>query len=213
MNKYVEKVVEQKINRTLEALNRHGFNAVCVDSKEDASILVKSLIKKGSVIGVGGSETLKEIGVLEEFKKEEYHFIQTQVEGLSEQQRHQLYRECFFADVYLSSANAITEDGYLYNVDGRSNRVAALLYGPDHVIIVAGVNKIVRDLDDAIKRNREIAAPANALRLNKKTPCTKTLTCHDCQSPERICRNYVLMGPQANKERVKIILVNESLGF
>lgn len=213
MNKYVEKVVEQKINRTLEALNRHGFNAVCVDSKEDASILVKSLIKKGSVIGVGGSETLKEIGVLEEFKKEEYHFIQTQVEGLSEQQRHQLYRECFFADVYLSSANAITEDGYLYNVDGRSNRVAALLYGPDHVIIVAGVNKIVRDLDDAIKRNREIAAPANALRLNKKTPCTKTLTCHDCQSPERICRNYVVMGPQANKERVKIILVNESLGF
>lgn len=213
MNKYVEKVVEQKINRTLEALNRHGFNAVCVDSKEDASILVKSLIKKGSVIGVGGSETLKEIGVLEEFKKEEYHFIQTQVTGLTEQQRHQLYRECFFADVYLSSANAITEDGYLYNVDGRSNRVAALLYGPDHVIIVAGVNKIVRDLDDAIKRNREIAAPANALRLNKKTPCTKTLTCHDCQSPERICRNYVVMGPQANKERVKIILINESLGF
>lgn len=205
--------MEQKINRTLEALNRHGFNAVCVESKEDAFILVKSLIKKGSVIGVGGSETLKESGLLEEFKKEEYHFIQTQVEGLSEQQRHQLYRECFFADVYLSSANAITEDGYLYNVDGRSNRVAALLYGPDRVIIVAGVNKIVRDLDDAIKRNREVAAPANALRLNKKTPCTKTLKCHDCQSPERICRNYVVMGPQANKERVKIILVNESLGF
>ncbi|MBQ4163559.1 MAG: lactate utilization protein [Turicibacter sp.] len=213
MNKYVEKVVEQKVNRTLEALNRHGFKATCVDSKEEAFILVKSLIKKGSVIGVGGSETLREVGLLEEFKKGDYHFIQTQAMGLTEQQRHQLYRECFFADVYLSSSNAITEDGYLYNVDGRSNRVAALLYGPDRVIIVAGVNKIVSDLDEAIKRNREIAAPANALRLNKKTPCTKTLKCHDCQSPDRICRNYVVMGPQANKERITIILVNENLGF
>ena len=117
------------------------------------------------------------------------------------------------ADVYLSSANAITEDGFLYNVDGRSNRVAALLYGPNKVIIVAGVNKIVRDLDAAIKRNREVAAPANALRLNKKTPCAKTLRCSDCKSLERICRNYVLMGPQGFKDRVHVILVNEHLGF
>ena len=181
MNKYVEKVVEQKVNRTLEALNRHGFKATCVDSKEEAFILVKSLIKKGSIIGVGGSETLREIGLLEEFQKDDYQFIQTQVTGLTEQQRHQLYRECFFADVYLSSSNAITEDGYLYNVDGRSNRVAALLYGPDRVIIVAGVNKIVSDLDEAIKRNREIAAPANALFFLSRT--LPAFYCNYCGFP------------------------------
>lgn len=101
----------------------------------------------------------------------------------------------------------------MYNVDGCSNRVVVLLYGPNLVIIVVGINKIVRDLDEVIKRNREVAAPANALRLNKKTPCTTTLKCHDCKSPDRICRNYVVMGPQANPKRITLILVNEELDF
>lgn len=96
----------------------------------------------------------------------------------------------------------------MYNVDGCSNRVAALLYGPNLVIIVVGINKIVRDLDEVIKRNREVAAPANVLRLNKKTPCATTLKCHDC-----ICRNYVVMGPQANPKRINLILVNDELDF
>lgn len=157
-----------------------------------------SLIQNDHVIGVEGSMTLKEVGLLDEFQKDGYHLIQTQAEGLTPDERHQLYRECFLADVYLSSANAITEDAYLYNVDGRSNRVAALLYGPNRVIIVAGINKIVRDLDEAIKRNREVVVPANALRLNRKTPCAKTLKFHDCKNPDRICRNYVVMGPQVN---------------
>ena len=113
--------------------------------------------------------------------------------GLTLNEHHQLYLECLLTNVYLSLANSITEDGDLYNVDGRSNRVAALLYGPNRVIIVAGINKIVGDLDEAIKRNREVAAPANALRLNKKTPCTKTLKCCDCKSPDCICRNYIVM--------------------
>lgn len=213
MNEYVEQVVSKKVKRTMAALSRHGFKVEYVDSKEEAFSYVKSLVKKGSIIGVGGSVTLKEVGLLDEFQKDDYRLIQTQAVGLTNEERHQFYRECFFADIYLSSANAITEDGYLYNVDGRSNRVAALLYGPDCVVIVAGINKIVCDLDEAIKRNREVSAPANALRLNKKTPCVKTLKCCDCQSPDRICRNYVVMGLQADKERITIVLVNEYLGF
>lgn len=213
MNEYVKTVIRKKVERTMEALACHGFNPIFVESKEAAFSMVTSLVQKGDVIGVGGSMTLKEVGLLDEFQKEDYHLIQTQAEGLTLNERHQLYRECFFADVYLSSANAITEDGYLYNVDGRSNRVAALLYGPNRVIIVAGINKIVRDLDEAIKRNREVVAPANALRLNKKTPCTKTLKCCDCKSADRICRNYVVMGSQADQERITIILVNDELGF
>lgn len=213
MSEYVKRVMNQKVERTLTALNRHGFNATFVASKEEAFSLILSLIKKEDLIGVGGSATLQEIGLLAELNNGSYRFIQTQAKGLTEQERHQLYRECFFADIFLSSTNAITEDGYLYNVDGRSNRIAALLYGPNRVIIVAGINKIVRNIDEAVMRNKEIAAPANALRLNRKTPCTKTLKCCDCQSSERICCNYVVMGPQLNKNRITVILVDECLGF
>lgn len=213
MNEFVNEVMMKKVERTMKALEAHHLNPTFVNTREEALEVVKSMLHDGDKIGVGGSVTLTEVGILKELQSGKYDFIQTQEKGLSDEERHTRYRECFLADVYLSSANAITEDGFLYNVDGRSNRVAAMLYGPDNVIIVAGVNKIVRDLDEAIMRNREIAAPANALRLNKKTPCAKVLKCSDCKSPERICRNYVVMGPQGFKDRVHVILVNETLGF
>lgn len=213
MNEFVNEVMIKRVERTMKALEAHCMNPMFVKTREEALTLVKSMLSEGDKIGVGGSVTLNEVGIMQELQSGKYDFIATQEANLTNEERHSRYRECFMADVYLSSANAITEDGFLYNVDGRSNRVAELLYGPNKVIIVAGVNKIVRDLDAAIKRNREVAAPANALRLNKKTPCAKTLRCSDCKSLERICRNYVLMGPQGFKDRVHVILVNEHLGF
>lgn len=213
MNQFINEVMMKRVERTMDALMKHQMNPTFVANKEEALKLLKTMINEGDKVGTGGSVTLNEVGIIEELKCGKYDFIQTQAPGLSDEQRHERYRECFIADVYLSSANAITEDGFLYNVDGRSNRVAALLYGPNKVIIVAGINKIVGNLEEAIKRNREISAPANALRLNKKNPCTKTLKCSDCKSLERICRNYVVMGPQGFKDRVHVILINEPLGF
>ena len=142
-----------------------------------------------------------------------YDFLDRAKEGLSSEDIDKIYRESFFADAYFSSSNAITEDGELYNVDGNGNRVAALLFGPKKVIIVAGVNKIVKNIDEAIKRNREVAAPANAKRLNKKTPCTKVGFCMDCKSPEKICREYTIIRSQKDNDRIHVIFINENIGY
>ena len=157
--------------------------------------------------------SLAETGVMEHLRSGRYDFLDRAKEGLSTKDIDRIYRECFFADTYFSSSNAITEDGELYNVDGNGNRVAALLFGPKKVIIVAGVNKIVKNLDEAIKRNREIAAPANAKRLNKSTPCTKIGYCMDCKSPEKICREYTVIKSQKDKNRIHVIFLNDNIGY
>lgn len=213
MKEHLDTVIYKKVERLMEALKKNNMNPYFVEDEKEALEKVKHLISINDKVGVGGSVTLNEIKVIDELRSGKYHFLDTQQSNLTPEQRHKLNRECFSTDVYLSSSNAITEDGYLYNVDGRSNRVSAMIFGPDKVIVVVGINKMVRDLDEAVKRNREIAAPANAIRLNKKTPCTKTMLCSDCKSPERICRNYVVMGPQVDKDRVHVIIVNKNLGY
>jgi len=124
-----------------------------------------------------------------------------------------LYRNTFSADVYFTSTNAITEKGELYNVDGNGNRVAAMLYGPDKVIIIAGINKIVENIEEAIKRNERVSAPANCKRLNRATPCVKVGHCIDCSSEERICNEYTIIRRQGNKDRIHVIFLNEELGY
>lgn len=125
----------------------------------------------------------------------------------------QIYRDAFSADTYLMSANAITETGELYNVDGNSNRVAALAFGPEQVIVLAGYNKIVPDMAAAVTRVEKIAAPANATRLHCQTPCAVTGECGHCNAPGRICCNYMVTGFQRQKNRVKVILIGEELGY
>ena len=141
-----------------------------------------------------------------------YEFLDRYKEGLKPEEIKQIYREAFFCDAYFTSTNAITEDGELYNVDGNGNRVAAMLYGPDKVIVIAGVNKIVKNINEAISRVENLAAPANAKRLNRKTPCVITGKCMNCNSPERICREYtVIRKPAPN--RIFILLLNENYGY
>ncbi len=207
-NKY--DVIRLKMERTAEALRDNNMYCECVDSIEEALEVVESMLNDGDTVAVGGSMTLDEIGVLDLLRGGRYNFLDRYETGADVQK---IFRDSFSADVYLTSSNAITEDGELYNVDGNGNRVAAMTFGPKTVIVVAGYNKIVKDIEAAEVRVQEIAAPANATRLSCETPCTKTGHCMNCASPRRICATAVIMGRQRVQNRVKVILVGEELGY
>lgn len=210
-----------RIKKTVKALNDNGMPCTFVESKEDVIPLIKTILKPGDTVSHGGSETLKECGVRELLTSGEYNYLDRSAPGITPDEITEIYRKSFFADVYLSSANAITENGELYNVDGNSNRVAAIAYGPSKVIIVAGINKIVPDLDAAIKRVKTIAAPKNTKRLGCKTYCEAKGECagiagdmcYGCKSDARICCNYLISAKQRVSGRINVILVGEELGY
>lgn len=204
---------EMKINRTIEALKKNNMNGYYAKNRDEVIELIKDIVSEGSKVAVGGSETLSELGILEHLRSGRYDFLDRYKAGLTREEITNIFKQSFLTDAYFSSCNAITENGELYNVDGNGNRVAAMLYGPDKVIVICGVNKIVKDVDEAIKRNREISAPMNAKRLNKKTPCTKVGYCMNCNSPERICNEYTLIKKQRSSERMYVIFLNENLGY
>ncbi len=211
------------IEKTLNALRANRMDAYYVETAEEAKALALSLIPEGSVCASGGSVTLAETGILDAVKNGNYTYIDRMLPELTQEQKEEAMRAAFSADVYLASANAITEDGEIYNVDGNSNRVASLIYGPKSVVIVAGVNKLVKDLDEAVLRVKTIAAPKNAKRLSCDTPCAKLGHCislaknggmtNGCKTPARICANFTVMAYQRHASRVKIILVGENLGY
>lgn len=213
MDNNVKFVVEKKVSRTIENLEKNNMKGYFVQNEEEAVKKVEELIKEGDTVSVGGSMTLFETGVIDHLRNGKYNFLDRYKEGLTPEDIKNIYRKSFAADAYFTSSNAITEEGELYNVDGRGNRVAAMIYGPDKVIVVVGVNKIVRDLDEAIMRNREWAAPANAKRLNRKTPCAEVGYCMDCNSNDRICSDYVAIRRQMEQGRIHVIIVNKDLGY
>lgn len=213
MSENMKRLQEIKIKRTIEALKENGINGYSVKDKEQLKELVKSIIEKGSIVTVGGSMTLFEAGIIDLLRNGDYKFLDRYKEGLTRDEIEKIYRDAFSSDYYITSTNALTEKGELYNVDGNGNRVAAMIYGPKKVIVIAGVNKIVKDLDAAIVRMKEIAAPANAIRLNRNTPCSKVGHCCDCKSPEKICRDYTVIRSQGDKERFHVIIVEENLGY
>ena len=211
------------IIKTVESLKKNNMETFVVKNREEARALALSMIPEGSVCASGGSVTLKECGVIDAIKEGAYTYLDRSAPGLTDEERDELMLRAQSCDVYLSSSNAVTEDGELYNVDGNSNRVSNLLYGPKKVIFVVGVNKIVKDLDEAVVRVKTIAAPLNCKRLNCDTPCAKTGKCislmqggnmpKGCNSDGRICVNFTIMARQRKKDRVKIILVEEELGY
>lgn len=211
------------ITKTAENLKKNNMETFLVKSTEEAKKLALSLIPEGAVCASGGSVTLKECGIIEAIKAGNYTYLDRNDPALSSEEKEQMVLRAQTCDVYLSSSNAITEDGELYNVDGNSNRVSNLLFGPKNVIIVAGTNKIVKDLDEAVLRVKTIAAPLNCKRLGCDTYCAKEGKCvslvsggnmpKGCNSDGRICVNYTVMSRQRNKNRVKIILVEQDLGY
>ncbi|WP_097026071.1 lactate utilization protein [Clostridium peptidivorans] len=212
MDKFMQWRNEKLIERTIENLKRNNMEVILVQDEAELIKKLNELIKKGSVVSVGGSMTLFEMGVIDYLRDGNFQFLDRYDSNLSPERLKKLYRETFSADTYLCSTNALTEQGELFNVDGNGNRVAAMLYGPDQVIVVCGINKIVKDLKEAEERIKKIAAPVNTKRLNKNTPCTKVGYCMDCNSDDRICCDYVIMKKQRNN-RIKVIIVNKNLGY
>lgn len=205
--------MEQKVKITMDNLEKNNMEAYFVKNEEEMLSKVKELLTEGETVAVGGSMTLFETGIIEYLRNGKFNFLDRYKAGLTQDEIKGIFRKSFFADSYLVSTNALTQNGELYNVDGNGNRVAAMLYGPDKVIVIAGINKIVKDLDAAIKRNREISAPVNAKRLNRTTPCTKVGQCIDCKSSDRICNEYTLIRRQGTKGRIKVIIVGKELGY
>ncbi|CAH2215370.1 lactate utilization protein [Tepidibacter aestuarii] len=213
MDKNINFVIEKKVERTIQNLEKNNISGYFVQTEEKALNKIKELINEGDTVSVGGSMTLFEIKAIELLRNENYNFIDRYEENLTSEEIKDINRKSFFSNVFLTSSNAITENGELYNVDGRGSRVAPMLYGPDKVIVVVGINKIVRDLNEAIMRNKELAAPANAKRLNKDTPCANVGHCVDCNSKNRICNKYVLIKRDMDLERIHVIIVNKELGY
>lgn len=213
MNEAVRIINEKKIEATVKALNKNNFIAKYVSSKEELLEEIKALVPKGATTASGGSQTNKDLGVEELIRSNDYKYMDRKAPFNTAEEERQVLMNSTFVDYYFMSSQAITEKGELYNVDGFGNRVSALLFGPKNVVVIAGVNKIVKDLDAAIERNRAIAAPMNCARLEKKNPCTITGRCQDCRGDDRICIDYVHTGFQRVKGRIKVFILNEELGF
>lgn len=206
-------VIDKRIERTMKALQGNNMTAIYIEKKDDVIGEIKNMISQNDTVSWGGSLTLNESGVIDFLRTGGYNCLDRDNPSLSKEDIERIHINTFFADAYFCSTNAITEDGELYNVDGKSNRVSAMLFGPKKVIIVAGYNKIVKDIDEAVNRVRYLSAPCNTVRLNAKTPCATLGYCGDCKSEERICCNYVIMRQQRHVDRVKVIIVGEELGY
>jgi len=217
-------ILDKRIAKTMKNLERNNMQAHYVETRAAAVEKVKELLKDGDTVGVGGAQTLFECGIIDVLRSGNYKFLDRYAEGLTGGQLNQMFIESFSADSYICSANAITENGELYNVDGNSNRVAAICFGPKSVIIIAGRNKLVKNLEAAITRVKTFAAPSNAARLSCRTYCNEKGECmalsqnademaSGCSSPERICCNYVVSAYQRHKDRIKVILVGEEIGY
>lgn len=204
---------DKKIERTKKALEKNNYEVYVVNSVDEMKEKVLELIQDKSKVSFGGSMTLVNSGILEELRKKDIELLDRYKEGLTGDEIGNLYRETFFADYYITSSNAITENGELINLDGTGNRVAAMIFGPKKVIVLIGKNKIVKDLDEAYDRVRNYASPVNAKRLNRRTPCCETGYCMDCNSSDRICNHYVVTYRQNVKGRGIVIIVKEDLGY
>ncbi|MBK5200649.1 MAG: lactate utilization protein [Spirochaetaceae bacterium] len=227
MNKCINRCNELHIEKAISNLKKNNMDAYFVDKIEEILPLVKNFLKENEVIGFGGSETLKQIGFFDFIKKGPYVLLDRDKEGLTKDERNEINRQALLSDTYFASANAITEHGELYEVDGNGNRIAAITFGPKQVIIIAGKNKVVANLRDAIVRVKNVAAPANTMRLKIGTYCNNSGICVNggkCDDlhlmsanadscPNSICSFSNIIGHQTNINRIKVIIVNEALGF
>ena len=199
-------LLAQKVIKGLESRNMKGYYA---GSKEEALKTALALIPEGSSIAMGGAMSAHEIRLVDAVKNGNYNFIDRDV---AEDKRAAMLA-AYDADWFLASANAMTDDGILVNIDGNSNRVSAICQGPKQVLFIVGMNKICEDLDSAMKRARNVAAPINAQRFGLNTPCAKTGKCMDCKSPDTICCQFLITRFSRHAGRIHVILVNDSLGF
>ena len=209
MNDMIKKrnaLLSAKVIKGLESRNMTGYYA---ETKEEALKIALSLIPEGCSVTMGGAMSAHEIGLPQALAAGNYNFIDR--DKIEDKRAAML--AAYDADYFLASANAMTEDGILVNIDGNANRVSAIAQGPKNVLFIIGMNKICIDVDSALKRARNVAAPINAQRFGLDTPCTKTGSCMNCKSPDTICCQFLITRYSKHPGRIKIILVNDFLGF
>ena len=199
-------LLARKVIKGLESRNMTGYYCA---TREEAKAKALELIPEGSSVTMGGGMSVHEIGLVTALKSGGYNFIDR--DACADKRAAML--AAYDADVFLSSANAITEDGVMINIDGNANRVSAIAQGPKKVIFIVGMNKVCPDPDTAMKRARNVAAPINAQRFGLSTPCTRTGACMDCKSPDTICCQFLMTRFSRHPGRIHVILVNDSLGF
>ena len=206
------KAREALANTVVKALNQKGYEAVYAPTKEDALAEVLKLIPEGAVVGVPGTVTIREIGAMEKLAERGCTVHQHWNPKLTPEERMQTLMDEYCADYFLTSANAVTRDGMIVNIDGNGNRVSAMAWGRNVLIFVIGVNKVAGSLEEAINRART-ATPPNVLRLNGNTPCIQTGYCVDCNSPSRVCRALLILERPTNGRKTHVIMVGEDLGY
>ena len=214
MNENIAKryaLLAKKVIKGLESRQMSGYYAA---DKEEALRIALSLIPEGSIpegstVTMGGAMSAHEIGLPAALAEGNYNFIDR--DKMEDKRAAML--AAYDADFFLASANAMTEDGVIINIDGNANRVSAIAQGPRHVLFIVGMNKICDDVDGALKRARNVAAPINAQRFGLNTPCTKTGSCMDCKTPDTICCQFLITRYSKHPGRIHVILVNDFLGF
>ena len=197
----------------LTALKANGFEVLYADNSKEALDKVMSLIPKEAKVGVGGSVTVRDIGLVEAIERQGNTIFMDWEKPIELKEKIKVRKEALTSDIYLTSSNAITFQGQLVNIDGTGNRVSAMIFGPKKVIIVAGVNKLVDSLDEALARTKNITSPLIGKRLNLKAPCVLTGKCTDCNSPDRMCRVTVILEKKPRLSDITIVLVGENLGY
>ncbi len=213
MNQFQQWHHALRAERTVQALKKNNFEARYFPKASEAMEELWKMVPEGATVGVGGSFTLNQVDLAGEIQKRPVKFLNPFAKGLSAEEGDRIRRQIFSADVFIGSSNAVTEDGKLFNIDATGNRVAPMIYGPKKVILICGVNKIVKDLAEAHTKVQEWTAPMNVKRLGYKTPCGTTGKCSDCSSPERICNAYVVLAKKPRRTEYMILLVGEELGL
>lgn len=205
----MDKIVEKAIKN----LKRNNMSGYYAGNPAELHVIIGRFLKEGDTIGCGDSVTLEQTGIFDLVREGAYIFYDKHRPGLSSQEKRNIYLKNFTADVFLTGANAVTAGGEIFNIDGNGSRVAPMLYGPKKVIIVVGTNKLTGTVEEAIQRSRQIAAPLDAERLGKETPCTKLGKCIDCRHPQRICNDFVLIARQFEPDRINVVFLEGTYGY
>ena len=213
MNEFVNWHNEITGKKVVKALMNNGFSATYCRTAEEAAAAILDQVPEGASVGIGGSWTVGELGLLDELDARGHRILNHGRAGLSKEEKNEIRRQQLTCDVFLSGTNAVTMEGELVNMDGTGNRVAAMIFGPGKVIVVAGVNKIVKDLSAAMVRIKTIAAPINNRRLGLPNPCVQTGECMDCQGPTRICNVTTILHKKPLLSDIHVFIVGEDLGF
>lgn len=205
--------LKERSARVSKALERHGFSVSIVDTKVEARNVILNLIPIGASIGIGGSMTIRELDILSDLEKTGHILYDHWKPGLTQEQVLDIRRAQLTCDVFLTSVNALSSDGQLVCCDGVGNRVSAITFGPRKVIIAIGANKIVKDLEEAIRRVRDVAAPRALRDTGLEVPCVNTGSCQDCDSAQRGCRVTLIMERKPVSTDITVVLISEPLGF